>query len=349
MAVRQREGRKGKEKGAGGGESPYAKLERALRGVYDVARGVHQEQQERMIELPELGGLLVKVYAVQYEQKWGAAVFKVFKRGYLDPLCEVRFEFENGEPYAVYVSCGILEVFASRCARGEGCVLSWEEARAALRLAGWAASRLAKLAGIPAKVEREGLVEAYDTRDGGPHVFPCLQVSMNGKSYLVCGWARLSRDPNEGWRVEGDLRLVPIGEAHIKITKALMELEEMVLKYIRNRKGKGTKHIHVREYRGDFLELEKITLRRRDGAEEVLLEPRFSWLYHIGEGFTAVKCSTGCPESSDSELAAIIKKKLDEVMGKVVQACRHYMDMGDPRYAVFAYITVEALRRAGLA
>ena len=56
-----------------------------------------------------------------------------------------------------------------------------------------------------------------------------------------------------------------------------------------------------------------------------------------------------CTKSNDSELADALRKELEEAWGVVVQECRRYTEELDPRYAVFAYIVVEALRRAGLA
>jgi len=344
MAVRQRKAGGSSGPGAGGGESPYTELEGALREVYEAARSGRQGQLERRVELPELGDLLVEVFSVKF-----FARVEVLKRGNLNPLCEVGLFFGNEKPLIVGVICGELEELASRCARGEGCWLSWEEARDALGLTVWAVNRLAELAGAPAKVEKVGLVEAYDIRNGKPSVFPCLQVSMNGERRLMCQWAYLRRDPNGGWRVDSGLRLVPIGEAHAKMIGALVEIKEMVWKHIENRKGEGAEHIHAREHQGEFLELEEVVLRRPDGAEEVLLKPWFLELNYTGEDFAVVKCSDSCPESSDSELAAMIKKEVEEAMGEVAQAVRRYMETGDPRLTTFAYIVVEALGRAGLA
>ena len=352
MAVKQRKAGGGSS--AGGGESPYTELERALKEVYEAARGLRQGQRgrrkrlERRVEPPELGDLFVKVYTKQYGTGERAAIFKVFKRDYLDPFCSVWLEFEDGEPLLVDVDCEKLEELASRCARGRGCVLSWEEARTALELAVWAASRLAGLAGIPAKMERAGLVEAHDTWDGKPSVLPCLQVSMNGKSYSVCKGVLLFRDPNRGWKVESIYRLVPIGK-HAKMVEALMELRKMVEEYVENREREGAKSTRVRKHRGKFLELEKVVLRRRDGTEEVLLKLWLPWLYRIGEGFAVVYCPDSYMESSDGELAAMIKKELEEALGVVVQAGRRYTEEHDPRYAALAYIAAEAVSRAGLA
>ena len=350
MAVRQRKAGGGSG-GAGGGEGrALAVLEGVLREVYDAAKGLRQGQLERRVELPELGDLFVKVYAVRYEQEWGVAVFMVFKRNYKDPLCEVELYLNNGEPSAVYVSSGMLEFFASRCARGEDCALSWEEARTALELTVWAANRLAELAGIPAKVEGAGLVEAYSIWNGKPHVFPCLQVSVDGKSYLVCGQVHLlCRDTDRGWEVKGYPRLVSIGEVYAKMVRVLAELWKMVEEYVKNRKRKGAKSTRTREHRGEFLELEEVVLRRRDGTEEVLLKPQLYSLDYIREGFAVVKCSYSYMESSDSELAAMIKKEVEEAWREVVQAVRRYMETGDPRLTTFAYIAAEAVRRAGLA
>jgi len=360
MAVRWREAEGGTGAGAGNApgatESSYAQLERVLREAYEAARSGRQEQQEHEIELPELGGLLVKVYMKQYEEEEYTevymkqyeeeeytAVLEVLKSGH--PLCKVELSIRNGEPLAVSVDCWELENLASECARGGSCWLSWEEMEDALKLTGWAANVLAELAGIPVKVEGTGLVDAL----------PCLQVSVNGKSYSVCQWAYLSHDPNRGWEVKGDYRLIPIGEAHIKIAEALMELEEMVEKYVENREREGAEYIYAaghtraREYRGEFLRLKEVVLRRPDGTEEVLLEPQLSWIDYIGEDFTVVYCPYSCPEGSDSELADALRKELEEVVGVVVQECRRYTEELDPRYAAFAYIVVEALRRAGLA
>jgi len=242
-----------------------------------------------------------------------------------------------------------LRILASKCARGEGCALSLEEARAALGLAGWAASRLAKLADAPVKVEGAGLVEAYDIENGKLHVLPCLQVSMNGERRLMCQGVHLSRNPGRGWRVKGSLRLVPIGKRIKMMADALAELGEMVSEYIRRRESEGAERIHGREHRGEFLMLEEIVLRRRDGTEEVLLKPWFYKLNYLGEGFAVVECSDGCPRSSDGELAAMIGKEVEKVMGEVRRACRRYVKTGDPQLTALAYIVVEALRRAGLA
>jgi len=360
MAVRQREAAGGGVAGGGGaGESLYAKLERALKEAYDAVRSGRQGQQEHEVELPELGGLLVKVYtkqhepkvyAKQYEPKECAAVFEVFKRGHPDPLCKVELYLLNREPSAVYVDCWILRDLASVCARGGGCWLSWEEARAALELAGWAASRLIKLAGIPAKVEKVGLVKAYNTGDGELHVLPCLQVSMNGKSYSVCQWVRLYSDPGGGWEVKSSLRLVPIGEVYAKMVRVLAELRRIVSEYTWNQESEGAERARAREYRGEFLELEEFVLHRPDGTKEVLLELWFPGLYHIGESFAVVDClfSGKCTKSSDSELADAVKKELEEAWGVVVQAVRRYREEHDPRLTTFAYITLEAVRRAGL-
>jgi len=349
MAVRWREAEGGTGAGAGNtpgaAESPYAKLERALREAYDAARSGRQGQRKRRIGLPELGGLLVKVFSGEF-----SARVEVFKRGYYDPLCVVEFSLRNGEPYSLDVGCEELWTLASRCARGEGCGLSWEEMEDVLKLAGWAANRLAELAGIPAKVEGASLVEARFTRDGELHVLPCLQVSMNGERRLMCRWAYLRRDPSGGWGVKGLLRLVPIGEVHAKMVGALMELDEMVSKYIRNRESEGAERIHASKHQGEFLELGEITLSRPDGTEEVLLEPRFSWLNYIGEDFAMVFCIFDvCVKIGDGELADTIRKEVEKAMGEVMQACRRHTEEHDPRYAVFAYIVVEALRRANLA
>jgi len=240
---------------------------------------------------------------------------------------------------------------ASKCARGKDCALSWEEMEDALKLAGLAVNVLAGLAGAPAKVEKVGLVEARYTRNGKLSVLPCLQVSVKGKSYSVCEWARLSRNPGEDWGVKDGLMLVPIGEAHAKMIGALAELKEMVEEHLRSRESEGAKRIHAREHLGKFLGLKEVVLRRPDGTEEVLLEP---WLYklnYIGEGLAVVYvyCPYSCSEGSDSELADAFKKELEEVVGKVVQACGRLTGEHDPRYAVFAYIALEALGRAGLA
>jgi len=348
MTVRWREAGGGPGTGSTG-ESTYAKLERALREAYEAARGLRQGQQERRVELPELGDFIVKVYAKQREPEEYATILEVFKRGYPDPLCEAELSLHNGEPSAVDVDCGELEELASRCARGEGCRLSWEEARTALGLAGLAANVLAGLAGAPVKVEGTGLVEAYDIRDGEVYAFPCLQVSASGERRSMCKRVRLYRNPNRSWGVDGGLRLIPIGEAHARMAVALVELMEMVKEHIWNRKGEGAERTRARRYWGDFLKLEKIALHLLDGTEEVLLEPLFSELNYIGEDFAMVKCSYGCPKSGDGELAAMIKKELEEALGVVVRAVRRYMETGDPRYAALAYITVEALERAGLA
>jgi len=358
MAVRQRKAAGGSS-GAGGtgaAESPYTELERALKETYEAAKGGRTPSKLASIGL---GGLTARVYAEAYrsdivELEERRVIFEVRSRGDGGdelPLCSVWLKFKYGEPYKFDVDCGILGSLASRCARGEGCELSWEEARTALGLAVWAASRLAELAGIPAKVERTGLVEAYDIGDGELHVLPCLQVSMNGKGYSMCQGLHLSRNTSGSWRVEGGFRLVPIGEAHIKIAEALMELEEMVKEHIWNRENEGAERIHIREHRGEFLGLEEVVLRRPDGAEEVLLKPVLPRLYYLGEGLAVVECSfffDACMKSGDSELADTIKKELEEGMGKVVQAVRRYMETGDPRYTALAYIVAEALRKAGL-
>ena len=291
----------------------------------------------------------MKVYTKRREPEEYATILEVFKRGYPDPLCEVELSFSNGEPSAVYLSCLRLGELASECAGGGGCALSWEEMERALELAGWAANVLAGLAGIPAKAEKVGLVEARFTWDGELYVLPCLQVSIDSESYLMCRWAYLRRDPGGGWEVTGGFRLVPIGEAHIKIAEALAELKEMVEEYVENREREGAERARDSKYRGKLLELEEVVLRLPDGTEEVLLEPVLSELYYIGEDFNAVDCFKGCPEGGDSELADAVKKDLEEAWGVVVRAVRRYMETGDPRYAAFAYITVEALERAGLA
>ena len=354
MAVRQREGGEGREREAGGGpgaggaagESTYAKLERALREAYEAARS------GRVLGGPAsigLGGLFAEVYTKQYGTGEHAAIFKVFKRDYLNLLCSVELKFKDEKPYEFTVDCLRLSVLASECARGEGCGLSWEEMEDALGLTVWAASRLAELAGIPAKVEGAGLVEAYNMWNGKPSVLPCLQVSVKGKSYSVCQGLRLSHNPDRGWRVKGDYRLAPIGETHAKMVEALAELGEMVWEYVENRKREGAERIDASKYRGKLLELEEVVLRLPDGAEEVLLKPWLPKLEYLGEDFAVVACLTSCPEGSDSELADAVKKDLEEALGKVVQAVRRYMETGDPRLITFAYIAAEAVRRAGLA
>ena len=347
MAVRQKKAGGGPAGAGGIAESPYAELERALKEAYEAARSGRQGQQEHEVELPELGDLLVEVYAKQYKQKEYSVFFKVFKRGNRYPLCGVELSLRDEKPPAVHIDCDELMTLASGCARGKGCALSWEEARTALGLTVWAASRLAGLAGIPAKVEKVGLVEARDTWDGGLSVLPCLQVSVNGKSYSVCRWARLFRDPNRGWKVESIYRLIPIGK-HAKMIGALAELKEMVKEYVENREREGAKSTYASKYQGEFLRLEEVVLRRPDGTEEVLLVP---WLYklnYIGEGLAVVYvyCPHSCSEGSDSELADAFKKELEEAWGEVVQAVRRYTEEQDPRYAALAYIAAEALRKA---
>ena len=350
MAVRQKKAGGGPAgAGGGGGEGrALAVLEGALREAYEAARSSLKEYQERRIELPELGDLLVEVYAKQYKQKEYSVFFKVFKRGNRYPLCEVELFLRDEKPSAVYVDCRELMDLASGCAGGGGCALSWEEMEGALGFAGWAVNRLAGLAGIPAKVEKVSLVEAYNTKDGEVDVFPCLQVSIDDKSYSVCRRACLYRNPKRGWGVDSDIRLVPIGETHAKMIGMLMELGKMVSEYIRNRESEGAERARAREYRGDFLELEEAALRLPDGTEEVLLEP---WLYkldYLGEDFAALFCFHDCPESSDSELADALRKELEEAWGEVVQAVRRYTEEQDPRYAALAYIVAEAVKRAGL-
>jgi len=346
MAVRQREAAGGGPAGPGGiAESTYAKLERALREAYEAARS------GRVLGGPAsigLGGLFAEVHTKQYGTGEHAAIFKVFKRDYLNLLCYVWLEFKDGEPYTFTVDCEGLSILTSGCARGGGCVLSWEEARTALGLTVWAASRLAGLAGIPAKVEGAGLVEAYNMWDGKPHVFPCLQVSVDGERRLVCKEVLLSHNPGGGWRVKGDYRLVPIGK-HAKMVGALAELRKMVWEYVENREREGAKSTRVRKHRGELLELEKVALRRPDGTEEVLLEPQLYSLDYIGEDFAVVKCSDSCSKFSDGKLAAMIKKEVEEAWGVVVRAGRRYTETGDPRYAALAYIALEALKRVGLA
>jgi len=299
----------------------------------------------------ELGGLFAEVYAVQYKQKEYSVFFKVLMRGHPEPLCKVELSLRNEKPLAVYVGCLRLGELASECARGGGCRLSLEEARAALGLAVWAANVLAELAGAPLEVEEVELVEAYDIGTGGPSVLPCLQVSVNGKSYSICRWAYLRRDPGGGWRVKGGLRLVPIGEAHARMVGALVELREMVSEYTWYRESESARYMRVRKRQGEFLELEEIVLHRPDGTEEVLLKPRLYKLYYLGEGFTMLECVffDKCTKSNDSELADALRKELEEVVGVVVQECKRYTEELDPRYAALAYIAAEAVRRAGLA
>ena len=352
MAVRQREREAEGGSGAGVGntpgaaESPYAQLERALREAYEAVRSGLEGDRKLIIKLPELRGL----YAWVYLGKILSSVY-VHKSGFYASLCEVKLSFHlgNGEPCELEINCERLKSLASGCAGGESCELSWEEMEGALRLTGWAVNRLAELAGIPAKVEKVGLVEAYDIRNGKPSVFPCLQVSMNGERRLMCQWAYLRRDPNGGWRVDSGLRLVPIGEAHAKMIGALVEIKEMVWKHIENRKGEGAEHIHAREHQGEFLELDEVALRLPDGAEEVLLRPRLFWLDYLGEDFAVVFCPANRSKISDGELADAVRKELEEALGKVVQAVRRYTETGVPRYAALAYIALEALKRVGLA
>jgi len=359
MAVRWREAGGGPGTGSAG-ESPYAELERALREAYEAARSGRQEQLERRVELLKLGGLLVEVYVDTY---WSdAVIFKVLKCGRgcggdEPPLCSVELKFEDGEPYEFEVDCDGLKNFASGCAGGGGCALSWEEMERALGLAGLAANVLAKLAGAPVNVKGTGLVEAYDTRNGKPRVLPCLQVSVKGESYSVCQGLRLSRNPGGGWRVKGLLRLVPIGK-HARVADALMELGEMMKEYVENLEREGAKSTYASKHRGEFLVLDEVVLRRPDGTKEVLLVPWFykarqeSWFHklnYIGEDFAVVYCPANRSKISDSELADAVKKDLEEAWGVVVQAVRRYMETGDPRLITFAYITAEAVRRAGLA
>jgi len=360
MAVRQREAGGGSG-GGSAGESPYAKLERVLREAYDAAKSSRQEQQgrrkrqKRMIELPELGGLLVKVSMGQrflgfLFSGFFSVYLEVFKRGHRYPLCEVQLPLDTYAPHMIKVVCDELMWRVSSCINGEGCVLSWEEARAALGLTGWAVNMLAKLAGAPVKVEGVGLVETYNTKDGKLYVFPCLQVSVGSERRSVCQGALLQGNLKGGWGITGIFELVPIGEAHIKIARMLVELKKMVEEYTWNREREGAKSTRAHKHRGEFLELEEVVLRRRDGAEEVLLEPWFLELEYIGEGLAVVDClfSDICTKSSD-ELADAIRKELEEVVGKVVRAGRRHTEEHDPRFTTFAYIVVEALREAGLA
>ena len=361
MAVRQREAAGGGVAGGGSaGESPYAELKRALREAYEAARSGRQEQLERRVELPELGGLLVEVYVDTY---WSdAVIFKVLKRGRggggdQSLLCYVKLRFKDKKPYEFEVDCDGLKNLASWCARGKGCALSWDEVETALGLTGWAASRLAELAGIPAKVEGTGLVKAYDVGDGELHVLPCLQVSASGKSYSVCQGLRLSRNTSGSWEVKGGLRLVPIGK-HARMAEALAELEKMVKEYVENLEREGAKFTYASKHRGEFLRLDEVVLRRPDGTKEVLLvpwfykalrEPWFHKLNYIGEDFAVVYCPANRSKISDSELADAVRKELEEAWGEVVRAGRRYTEEQDPRYAALAYIALEALRRAGLA
>jgi len=364
MAVKQREREAGGGPGAGGGgagESPYAALEGVLREVYDAARGLRQEQRgrrkrlERRVELPELGDLLVKVSMGQRFLVFGflpslryfSVYLEVFKRGHRYPLCEVQLPLDTYAPHMFKVVCDELMWRVSSCINGEGCVLSLEEARAALGLAGWAANVLAVLAGIPVKVEKVGLVEAYNTKDGKLYVFPCLQVSAGGERRSVCQGAFLQGKLKGGWEIIGIFELVPIGEAHIKMARMLVELKKIVEEYTWNREREGAKSTRARKHQGEFLRLEEVVLRRRDGTEEVLLEPWFLELEYIGEDFTVVYClfSDICTKSSN-ELADAIRKELNEVVKEVVQECRRYTEELDPRYAALAYIAAEALRKA---
>jgi len=358
MAVRQREREAEGGSGAGVGntpgaaESPYAQLERALREAYEAVRSGLEGDRKLIIKLPELRGL----YAWVYLGKILSSVY-VHKSGFYASLCEVKLSFHlgNGEPCELEINCERLKSLASGCAGGESCELSWEEMEGALRLTGWAVNRLAELAGIPAKVEKVGLVEAYGIGSVGPSVLPCLQMSIDGKRRSMCGEVHLSRYPDRSWKVWGSLRLVPIGEAHIKMVEALAELEKMVEEYKRNREREGAERIyvakrtHARKHWGDFLGLEEVVLRLPDGAEEVLLKPWFFELSLVGEDFAVVACPASCPESSDSELADTIKKDVEEALGVVVQTVRRYTEEHDPQFAAFAYIVVEALGRAGLA
>ena len=356
MAVRQREAGGGPA-GAGGVESTYAELERALREAYDVAKGKGGRAPSKPASI-ELGGLLVKVYAESH--LLDILVFEARGRG--DgvgqlPLCRVQLRFKDGEPYKFEVYYWELEELASKCARGEGCRLSWEEMENVLRLTSWAVNRLAELAGIPAKVEKVGLVKARFTRNGGPSVLPCLQVSVDGKRRSVCEWAYFRRNPSGSWGVKGIYRLVSIGR-HVKMADALMELGEMVEEHIRRREREGAWRIRALgywgetlglkeiEYQGDFLELEKVVLRLPDGAEEVLLEPVLYKLIYLGEDFAVVKCPPRYSRSNDDKLADALRKELEEAWGVVVRAVRRYTEEHDPRYAVLAYIVVEALRKA---
>jgi len=345
MAVRQRKREAGGSSGAdgtGAAESPYAQLERALREAYKAVKGGRTPGKPASIEL---GGLLVKVYAETYRSR--RAIFEVLKSGH--PLCKVELYLLNREPSAVYLSCLRLGEFASWCAGGGGCWLSLEEARAALGLAGWAANVLAELAGAPVKVEKVGLVKAYDIGSGRPSVLPCLQVSVNGKRRLMCLWMHLHRYSSRSWGVKDGLRLVPIGK-HIKMMAvALAELDEMVWEYIRSREREGAKSTYASKHRGEFLGLEEVVLRLPDGTEEVLLRPRLFWLDYIGEDFAVVFCPANRSKISDDELADALRKELEEALGKVVQAVRRYTETGDPRYAALAYIAAEAVSRAGLA
>jgi len=353
MAVRQKKAGGGPA-GAGGGESPYTELEEVLKKVYKAVKRGYAPGKPASIEL---GGLVAKVYAEAYrsgivELEEYRVIFEVRSRGgggEQHPLCRVQLEFEDGELHEFEVGCWELKDLASKCARGGGCALSWEEMEDALGLTVWAANRLAKLAGIPAKVKRASLVEARGTWDGEVNVFPCLQMSIDGKSYSMCREVRLSSDLGGRWWVDSGLRLVPIGETHAKMVEALMELKEVVPEHARKQESEGAKYIYVRKHRGEFLELEEVVLRRPDGAEEVLLKPRFPRPYYLGEGLAVVECFYSCSEGSDSELADAFKKELEEAWGEVVQAVRRYTEEQDPQYAVFAYIALEALRRAGLA
>ena len=355
MAVRQRKRDAGGGVAGGGsaGESPYAELKRALREAYEAARSGRQGQQEHEVELPELGGLLVKVYAKQYEQederKEYAAVLEVFKRGHPDPLCKVELYLRDKKSPAVHIDCDELMTLASRCARDRDCWLSWEEMEDALGLTVWAVNRLAELAGIPAKVEKVGLMEARNTRNDEVNVFPCLQVSASSKSYSVCDRVLLSRSMGGGWMGEGIYRLIPIGEAYVKIAEALMELGEMVWEYIRSREREGAWRIRDIKYWRRFLKLEEVVLRLPDGTEEVLLKPQLPRLEYLGEDFAALFCFYDCSEDCDSELADALRKELEEAWGVVVQAVRRLTEEHDPQYAALAYIALEALGRAGLA
>ena len=343
MAVRQRK--------AGEGRA-LAALESVLREAYEAARSGRQGQQEHEVELPERGNLLVKVYAEPL--LWSnAVIFEVRNRGddgKQPPLCYVWLEFEGGKPYKFDMDCEKLGDLASRCARGGGCALSWEEMENVLGLTVWAVNRLAELAGIPVKVERTSLVKAYNIKTGEMRAFPCLQVSVDGESYSVYKWARLYRNPDGSWGVEHhDPRLVLIGKRIKMMAVALAELKEMVEQYIRNREREGAERARASKHWGEFLGLEEVVLRRRDGTEEVLLVPWFYELDYLGEDFAVVECPPRYSKSNDDKLADAIRKEVEKVMEEVVRAVRRYMETGDPRLTTFAYIVVEALRKAGLA
>ena len=345
MSARQRDG--------GGPASPsgsaagiiserlLGKLGRALKRTYEMMRSYR---------LPDMVAVKLGRLAVEIFEELGGVVFVVLERGNRDSLCVVKLAPESygREPYFILVNCEGLKNYASDCARGEGCALSWEEMGAALWLAKWAANTLAELAKIPFKVEAAGFARAYSVEYGKSYVLPYFRVSPGGREYAVHVWASLVRGHGESWQADGDLRLIRIDRDLARALRVIMELKEEVERCLsklvwENYSKKDSSDV----YRGEYLKLYKVSLSHPHGAEVILLEPALplpARFEYIGEDFAVV--NRGFPLKSNEELSAELEKDIREVAGAILRVFKHLKEADDSRYVVFGYLLSEALKKA---